>query len=273
MKHKAPALAAMVGMWRRSLIIHADGSRDATAQVRWLQAQRLFVDLRQDAELPDFMHLDCLDDLGPADCAQLARQEGFAGHFGFDGEYFEWQRLIDFQPRGACADVARLWWEDENLIETGRDVPYVEYWQRDPTVVTRPQAGMWLRDPHTGALAVALLVGTVFMFARDRPLALPAGSSLTECVTGAGSLAQARGMLDCEVTLGSVGSGGNLILASTHPWRVSEYFLLECQDSTVSTQDVDPAGRRLTRRWEVIEADGDPASAWERAGGQAADQA
>ena len=271
MKHKAPALAEMVGMWRRSLIIHADGSRDATTQVRWLQAQRLCVDLRQDAQLPDFMHLDCQDDLGPADCAQLAGQQGFAGHFGFDAEYFQWQRLIDFQPRGPFADAGRLWWEGENLIETGRDVPYVEYWQRDPTVVTRPLAAMQLRDPHTGTRGVALLLGTVFMFARDRPSALPAGASLLECVAGAGSLAQARGMLDCEITLGSAGSGGNLILASTHPWRVSEYFMIECNGSTVTTQDVDPAGKRLTRRWEVIETEGDPTSAWGPAGGQRVD--
>ena len=80
-------------------------------------------------------------------------------------------------------------------------------------------------------------------------------------------------MLDCEITLGSALSGGNLILASTHPWRVSEYFQLECTASTVTTQDVDPAGRRLTRRWEVIEAEGDPGSAWGQLAGPGGGQA
>ncbi len=79
-------------MWRRSLIIHADGTHDSTTQVRWLQAQTLFVDLRQGTTLPDFLQLRCVNDLTPADCTQLAAQEGFAGRFGFDGEYFEWQR-------------------------------------------------------------------------------------------------------------------------------------------------------------------------------------
>jgi hypothetical protein len=249
-------------MWRRSLIVHADGSRDATAQVRWLQAQSLFVDLRQAAALPDFLTLHCLNDLDAVHCTQLALQEGFAGRFGFDGGCFEWQRLIDFQPRSGGADAARLWWEGETLMEEGRDVPYLEYWQRDPTVVTRPLAALRLREPQAGATAIALQLGTVFMYARDRQVELPAGTQLAECVAGAASLAAARALLDCEITLGSAGFGGNVILASTHPWRVAAYFELRCADSTVSTRDVDAAGQPVLRRWEVIESEGDPGAVW-----------
>jgi len=261
MKHKAPPLADMPGMWRRSLIIHADGARDSTTQVRWLQGPSLFVDLRQALELPDFLQVRCLNDLSAEDCAQLALQQGFAGHFGFDGECFEWLRRIDFQPAGP-PDAGRLWWEEETLIEAGRDVPYVEHWQRDPTVVTRPLAALRLRDPLTGVGAIAVHVGTVFMFARERQLALPAAASLTECVAGAASLPAARSMLDCEITLGSAGFGANIILASTHPWRVSAYFQLACADSTVGTLDVDATGAAMPRRWEVIESEGDPGSVW-----------
>jgi hypothetical protein len=256
-------------MWRRSLLIHADAARDSTTQVRWLQAHSLFVDLRQGASLPDFLHLRCLNDLTLEDCTQLAPQEGFAGHFGFDGDCFEWRRLIDFQPRSPVADAGRFLWEDDILIEVGRDVPYVEHWMRDPTVVTRPLAALWLRDVESGVAALAVQVGTVFMFARDRRVPLTPGIALTECVAGAGSVADARAMLDCEITLGSAGSGarnagygGNVILASTHPWRVSECFQLACTDSTVSTVDIDPAGSRTSRRWEVIEAEGDPGAVW-----------
>jgi hypothetical protein len=256
----------MPGMWRRALIIHADGVRDATSQVRWLQAQSLFVDLRQAAELPEFMKVRCLNDLSAEDCAQLALQEGFAGQFGFDGDCFEWLRLIDFQPRGRCADAGWLWWEEEILMEAGRDVPYVEHWQRDPTVVTRPLAALRLSDPLTGTTAIAIQLGTVFMYARDRQIALPPGTQLAECVAGASSVAAARAMLDCEITLGSAAFGANVILASTHPWRVSEYFQIECHDSTASIRDVDAAGHPVFRRWEVIESEGDPGSVWHRAG-------
>ncbi len=251
-------------MWRRSLIVHADGSRDATAQVRWLQAQRLFVDLRQPAGLPDFPSLRCLNDLDAVQCAQLALQEGFAGRFGCDSSCFEWLRLIDFQPRSGAADAAWLWWEQETLMEAGRDVPYVEYWQRDPTVVTRPLAALRLRDPQAGTTAIAVQVGTVFMYARDRQIELPTGTRLTDCVAGAASLAAARAMLDCEITLGSAGFGGNVILASTHPWRVSGCFELHCAGARVSTGDVDAAGQPLQRHWEVVAAEGDPGAVWGR---------
>jgi hypothetical protein len=262
MKHNAPPLSDLPGMWRRALIIHADGTRDSTTQVRWLQAQSLFVDLRQSAALPDFLQLRCLNDLTPEDCAQLALQEGFAGRFGSDGDCFEWLRLIDFQPRGGLADAGRLWWDEEILMEAGRDVPYVEHWMRDPTVVTRPLAALRLRDRETGVTALAVQLGTVFMFARDRAVALTAGSSLVDCAAGADSLAQARAMLDCEITLGSAGMGPNVILASTHPWRVAERFQLRCTDSTVETLDTDSAGKALRRQWEVLEAEGDPGAVW-----------
>jgi hypothetical protein len=231
--------------------------------VRWLQAQRLFVDLRQPAQLPDFMQVRCLNDLSAGDCAQLALQEGFAGGLGFDGDCFEWSRLIDFQPASRHPDAGWLWWEEEILMEAGRDVPYLEHWQRDPTVVIRPLVAVRLRDPQEGTTAIALQLGTVFMYARDRQVELPAGTSLADCVAGAASLAAARAMLDCEITLGSVGFGPNVILASTHPWRLSESFRIECSDSTLHIHDVDSAGRPRVGRWDVIESEGDaPGSVW-----------
>ena len=269
MEHKTPALSEMPGMWRRSLIIHADGVRDSTTQVRWLQARTLFVDLRQGAALPDFLHLRCLNDLAIEDCNLLASQEGFAGRLGFDGDCFEWLRLIDFQPRSPSADAGRLWWQEQLLIETGRDVAYVEHWMPDPTVLTPRLAAVLLRDVESGVAALAVQVGTVFMFARDRQIALTPGTSLAECVAGAGSLAAARALLDCEITLGSAASGagpaadrGNVILASTHPWRVSARFQLTCGDSMASSVDIDPAGHPVSRRWEVRDAEGDPGVVW-----------
>jgi hypothetical protein len=269
MKHPAPPLSEMPGMWRRSLIIQADGVHDTTSQVRWLQARTLFVDLRQPAALPDFLQLRCLNDLTLKDCMQLARQEGFAGRLGFDGDCFEWLRLIDFQPRSLRADAGRLWWEDALLIEAGRDVAYVEHWMPDPTVVTRPLAALRLRDAAAGVTALVVQVGTVFMFARDRQVSLPAGSSLGECIGGAACLADARAMLDCEITLGSAGFGagraddsGSVILASTHPWRVSERFELACRDSSVTTLDTGPSGEPAIRRWDILEAEGDPEAVW-----------
>jgi hypothetical protein len=269
MRHPSPPLADMPGMWRRSLLVRPDGGHDSTTQVRWLQGRRLFVDLRQGAALPDFLQLRCLNDLSLGDCTQLAGQEGFAGRLGFDGDCFEWQRLIDFQPGSLLADAGRLWWEDELLIEAGRDVAYVEHWMRDPTVVTRPLVALRLRDVAAGVAGLMVQVGTVFMFARDRPVPLPAGTSLVECIGGAASLAAAHAMLDCEISLGSAAAAagsadgsGNVILASTHPWQVGRRFELACTDSKATTSDTDAAGEPATRRWEILEAEGEPQAVW-----------
>ncbi len=152
-------------------------------------------------------------------------------------------------------------------MEAGRDVAYVEHWMRDPTVVTRPLAALQLRDLEGGVAALAVQVGTVFMFARDRPIPLPAGASLGDCISGASSLADARAMLDCEITLGSAGfgvgpRGDSVILASTLPWRVSERFQLACTGATVTTQDTDAAGKSVSRCWDVVAAEGDPEAVW-----------
>lgn len=246
MRHRAPPLSDMPGMWRRTLITHADGTRDTTTQVRWLQGPTLFVDLRQGVALPDFPNLRGLNDLSHEDCAALALQAGFAGRLEFDGDCFEWRRRIDFQPR-AGTDAGRLWWDGEVLIEAGRDVPYTEHWLRDPSVGLRPLSGLRLRDTQTGVAAQIVQVGTVFMLARDRAVVLPEGPTLAECVAGAASLAEARALLDCEITLGAGGFGpAPVILASTQPWRVAERFALPGA----------PA------RWEVIEAEGDPGALW-----------
>src|SRR5262245_65035312 len=89
------------GLWRRSLISWPGRNSDTTTTVRWLQGPRAYVDLRQPAPRPDFSHARALDDLTLEDCLWLAHQEGFAGHLGFDGTWFEWHREIDFQPRAA----------------------------------------------------------------------------------------------------------------------------------------------------------------------------
>ena len=69
-------------------------------------------------------------------------------------------------------------------------------------------------------------------------------------------------MVDCEITLGSAGPGGNVILASTQPWREGERFELACAQSTARTVEVDPTGSAVSRSWEVVEVEGDPRAVW-----------
>jgi len=89
------------GLWRRTLLINADGSRDTGTDVVWLQGSTGYVDIR-----------------------------GFAGRLSQHGDVFQWQRLIDIEPPGPFRDAGRMRWEHGALIEIGVHEDYVEHWVR-----------------------------------------------------------------------------------------------------------------------------------------------
>jgi hypothetical protein len=89
------------GLWRRTLLINADGSRDAGTEVAWLQSITGYVDTR-----------------------------GFAGRLSQRDDVFEWQRLIDTEPPGPFLDAGRMRWEAGVLVEAGVYEDYVEHWVR-----------------------------------------------------------------------------------------------------------------------------------------------
>jgi hypothetical protein len=96
-----------VGLWRRTLLIAPDGSRDTSAGVRWLQGSTAYVDSR-----------------------------GFAGKLNRSGDVFEWTRLVDIEPPGPYPDAGRMHWEAATLVEVGLHSDYVEYWVRDGSQLT-----------------------------------------------------------------------------------------------------------------------------------------
>jgi hypothetical protein len=94
-------IADCAGLWRRTLLIEADGSRDAGTDVVWLQGITAYVDSR-----------------------------GFAGRLSRHDDVFEWSRDIDTTPPGPFPDAGRMHWEGGTLIETGVHENYVEHWAR-----------------------------------------------------------------------------------------------------------------------------------------------
>jgi allophanate hydrolase len=222
-------IAGLQGLWRRSLITWPRReASDTTTSVRWLQGPRAYIDLRQPTPMPDFSHARSLEDLTFDDCAWLARQEGFAGYLHFDGEYFEWVREIDFQPRSPSADAGSLRWEGGVLIETGRDADYIEHWHRDPSIPTTPADTVALQGAAHKTRATLLRVGPHFMFARARATSLEKSyGSLAEYVAAAPDLAHARELIDCEISFGEVAESGLRITASTLPYRIGALMELE----------------------------------------------
>jgi len=245
------------GLWLRSLIVLPDGRRDTTTFVAWLQGTTRFVDLRQPAGRPDFTGVFGHDDLTGEQIAWLATQQAFAGVLTAEGDMFTWTRLIDFQPASDEPDVGRLWFEpteagSRKLVERGRDIDYVEQWHDAPGDL----APCWtadLSDPGSSRTGVVVRVGARFMLALSRAVPLPRNTTLAECVAGAASSEAARGMVDCEVSLGRVESGDWTVERSTLPYREGRTVVVARTGDTISTGSDGSA-------WSILGHDGDPAS-------------
>ena len=257
---RSARIADLKGLWRRSLIAWPDGRRDTTARVRWLQGQRAFVDLRQPASLSTPLDAGALDQLSLGDCLELATQEGFAGRLEFE-QHFHWQRRIDFQPPTGAIDAGSLEWQADTLVETGRDLPYVEHWHREGGSAPVPCGAVQLLERGETTTAMLLRVGTWFMYARDRadPLSGSAGD-LAAQVAAAPTIEAARALIDCEISLGTVTSAGFGITDSTLPYRLGHRLNPRIRERTVMLDDRATDGTPTTRAWDIIDFEGDVSS-------------
>ncbi|MGF6881580.1 hypothetical protein ABIA39_002270 [Nocardia sp. GAS34] len=76
------------GLWRRTLLVDADGTPDRTTDVRWLQGLTRFVDLRIPTPRIDFSVARCAADLTPEQRDWLGTQNGFAGELTQQADIF-----------------------------------------------------------------------------------------------------------------------------------------------------------------------------------------
>ncbi|MGH3581401.1 MAG: hypothetical protein ACRDUB_07425 [Mycobacterium sp.] len=122
------------GLWRRTLLIEADGSRDDEPGVQWLQGRTAYVDSR-----------------------------GFAGTLSQTGDVFEWHRTVNVQPPGPFPDAGVMSWDGDVLIETGVHEDYVEHWVREPDT-TAATGALFLSGPG-GEPALLVRAGALFGWA------------------------------------------------------------------------------------------------------------
>jgi len=248
---------SLTGLWRRSLLVTADGERDETTNVAWLQARPHYVDLRQPDAMPDFSHLGGLNDLSVADCRWLATQQGFAGFFRKLDDCFEWVRLLDFCPPGPVKDIGRLYWDGDVLVEEGRDIPYLEHWHRDPQRPVAPTASLLLVAPSGEAQGMLVRAGADFMYARGRAAPLPPGADLAALVAAAPDLEAARHLLDCEISQGVVEAGTWRITRSTLPYRAGDDLAPRLTPDGISVADRAASGAACRTLWRSLESCGD----------------
>ncbi|MFA5122035.1 hypothetical protein [Zavarzinia sp.] len=246
------SVATLRGLWQRSLIAWPDGRRDETTAVWWLQGPGLYIDLRQPAGRPDFAAVHCLDDLDREQARWLAGQEGFAGELTFDGRHFTWARDLDVQPVSPYSDAGSLRFENDVLVEEGRDVAYVEHWHRGPEAV-QPCSAARLACAEDGRAGFVVRCGERFMYARARTAALPAGGDLAALVAAAPTAADARDLIDCEISIGRIGPAGWTIEHSSLPYREGAGLgpVTGGCGAQLLTRDIARNGREITRAWRI----------------------
>ena len=189
----------------------------------------------------------------------IARQDGFAGKLLVSDGVFEWRRDIDFQPAGPIPDRGRLIRDGDLMIEEGYHSSYIEHWHPELNIRT-PAYALRLRDSVNGCAGRIVRVGTVFMYARGRVAGLPRAPDLAGCIAGAGSLAEAQDMADCEISFGSVSGAGWTIVQSTLPFRQGRELGLRLSTDRrrARTMDLAADGRQAPRSWAVTAIEGRP---------------
>jgi hypothetical protein len=249
----ATAPAAYRGLWRRTLLVSGNGSRDEDTRVFWMQTARLHIDIRVPAGRPSYAGAGSLDELTRDELVGLGEQMGFAGITAVEGgpgltsQSCTWHRQIDYSVPSEAKDIGAMRFETPNIVlEDGIEAVYHERWEREAD-----SAGIvWaLRFSPQQAYAAGLLpsaavsleaggavpavfvarCGNRFMLARARSLHAQAalvaqrGRSLAQAVRDpAVGIELARAWLDFEISLGEVcrADGTRWIVSlSTLPWR------------------------------------------------------
>lgn len=245
------------GMWQRLLLSVPGAPVDTLTRVDWLQGPALYVDLRQPPALSGKVLASCLAEVTLADAAILATQEGFAGRFVLDGDAAEWLREIDFRPC-ALGDRGRLEDHGDLLVEYGIEADYIEHWQHEAAPDGAPSGSALFTCQADGRAVILVRHGNRFGYARARAVPLGPRESLPARLATA-SPEQARALVDCEISLGTVTAQGWRIDRSTLPWREGAVLLppgATLAAARLAVSDVDPQGLPLVRSLRLIELHG-----------------
>lgn len=265
----------LAGLWRREALVFPDGRADRTTQVLWGQTRSLYVDLRIPADRPMVRGRRSFADFTHAELLQLTDQKGFAGHLVMAGDLCTWIRYIDYRPSTGRPDSGRLRLEGDTLYEEGGPSSvlasaYQETYHRERRADRRSVAlrsiavdsGPAAPDAATGATdAVLVLIDDRFLFARGRPVKLPAAESLRDLVLAAGDDRTAiHAYLDCEISLGGTeGNAGWRILASTIPFREGRALLPRASIELAEEPGMlIVRGDQGTAHWQIVESTMEP---------------
>lgn len=209
--------AELHGVWRRAWIEFADGRRDDTTFVVWLQTESAMADIRLDPSLSLLAPRHGLGACTATDLASLAEAEASSGFTTctpfVDGRATaEWHTRghgINFQPVTSYPEPGLLELSADGtvMIERAPSGAYVEEWHLIPGT-SAPVGHEVLPDGRHVYRA-----GSVTVVVRDRTALIPRPARLPALIADADP-AQARALVDCEFSYCEHG----VVVRSTLPW-------------------------------------------------------
>ena len=257
------------GLWRRRLL-EQNGQIDRDTTVYWLQIGCLYADIRIPANRPD---CESLSGASAKTLQALAHQQGFAGHLDVDGNVLTWHRWLDYQPPAPVADVGRVHFERDVLIEHGMLANYREEWVRT-AIPGSDRIGLVLEAElradgrERSRRGVFIAMGSAFMIAiaREQDLSVFETNDQSVLTTLEQLVADSnrpeterRALLDCGIDFGRRHGRDWQICLSTLPAREGESLQSVHGswtdiggDRYLQHVDTDVRGR-IVRRWRVVE--------------------
>lgn len=216
------------GCWRRAWIEFADGTRDDTSVVVWLQLESEMADVRMPARGDAFVDRTGFDDCSLDELRALADSESSSGitlcspvSVGADdmrratAEWIDGPQAVGFQPVSAFPEPGLLEWVgDDVLIERAPSGAYVEEWHRLPGTTGPLQHVIDADGQHI------YRAGDAAVLVCDRRPPLPRIARLDELVAECGDdRDRLVALVDCEFSFARRHEGDYVIEASTLPWR------------------------------------------------------
>ena len=218
----------MLGCWRRAWIEFADGRRDDTTIVVWLQTASSMVDVRVPADRANLTRRGGLDDCTIDDIRALAASDASSGFTecgpvttnreGMRSATAVWHTRghgVNFQPVSAFPEPGLMTWSDDGTVmfERAPSSAYTEEWRlvpgsRDPLTVTSLGNDTTYR------------AGDIAVVVRDRAVPIPRQARLDELLDEhVDDRATLHALLDCEFSVAERTDDGWTIFASTLPWK------------------------------------------------------
>jgi hypothetical protein len=208
----------LLGCWQRRWIEFADGTRDDSSFVVWLQLPSLMADVRLSAAA---LALAGRTSFSMDELLVLAESDSSSGATVctpvVDGTATaEWSSAVGFQPVSAFPEPGLLEWSADGavMIERAPSEAYVEEWH------LLPESRGALSHSVSAEGSEFFRAGAVGVLVRDRPEPVPSVSRLTS-LTDRGALEAA---VDCEFSFCRLTEAVWTIESSTVPGRVGCTF-------------------------------------------------